>query len=71
MVAIIKKKKKREYKLSDLRQDDINLMLAALNTSADTIFCFGKAGIKLAALGLIDGENRVTMDGIQAIRSFQ
>lgn len=71
MVAVVRKKKKREYKLTDLRQDDINLMLAALNTPATHIFCFGKAGIKLAALGLIDDENRVTMDGIKAIRSFQ
>lgn len=71
MVAVVRKKKKTEYKLTDLRQDDINLMLAALNTPATHIFCFGKAGIKLAALGLIDDENRVTMDGIQAIRSFQ
>ena len=71
MPVVLKKKKKREYKLTDLRQDDINLMLAALNTPATHIFCFGKAGIKLAALGLIYDENRVTMDGIQAIRSFQ
>lgn len=71
MVAVLKKKAKREYKLTDLRQDDINLMIAALSTPEGHFFCFGKAGIKLAALGLIDGENKVTMDGIQAIRSFQ
>lgn len=71
MVAMLKRKKKPEYKLSDLRQSDIDLMLAALNTKSDVIFCFGKAGIKLAALKLIDDENRVTMDGIKAIRSFQ
>ena len=71
MVAMLKRKKKPEYKLSDLRQSDIDLMLACLNTKADVIFCFGRAGIKLAALGLIDDENKVTTDGIQAIRSFQ
>lgn len=71
MVAIIKKKKKHTFKMSDLRQDDINLMLASLSIPAGHFFCFGKAGIKLAALGLIDDENKVTTDGIQAIRSFQ
>lgn len=71
MPVVIKKKKKREYKLTDLRQDDINLMLASLSIPAGHFFCFGKAGIKLAALGLIDDENKVTTDGIAAIRSFQ
>lgn len=71
MVAVIRKKKKREYKLEDLRESDISLMMASLAIPAEHFFCFGKAGIKLAALGLIDDENRVTQDGIQAIRSFQ
>ena len=70
-MPVVKKQKKREYKLTDLRQDDINLMLSALSTPEGHFFCFGKAGIKLAALGLIDGENVVTQEGIQAIRSFQ
>ena len=71
MVAIIKKKKKPSFKLSDVKQGDIELMIASLSTPEGHFFCFGEAGIKLAALGLIDGENVVTQEGIDVIRSFQ
>ena len=70
-MPVVIKKKKPAYKLEDLRKSDVDLMLQSLSTPEGHFFCFGKAGIKLAALKLIDGENVVTQEGIAVIRNFQ
>lgn len=70
-MRIIKKKKETKFKITDVRQSDIDLMIASLSAPKDHIFCFGKAGIKLSALNLIDDDNKVTQDGIKMIRSFR
>lgn len=71
MANIIVKKKRREYKMEDLNKYDVELLLQTANAEPEALFCIGKAGPKLYALGLIDSENRITNDGILAIRSFQ
>jgi len=69
--TVLKKKKKKEYKLEDLRTSDIDLLIQSASAPPEAFFCFGMAWYKLYSLGLIDEDTKVTQDGVMAIRSFQ
>lgn len=71
MNKLLLKKKKRTYKLEDLRKSDIDLLIAAASVPPEAFFCFGKAWEKLYALRLIDEDTKITNEGVMAVRSFQ
>lgn len=70
-VKIPKTKRRSPPKISDLRDNDIELLAQAAMAPGNTLFCFGRCYGKLRALELIDDESNVTLTGKKYLRSIK
>lgn len=61
---------KKRFKVSDLRQSDLNLLATAYALPEDTFLCFGRSYSILKDLDLITEECKISWYGRKLIRSL-
>lgn len=53
----------KTYQLSDITNDEMNLLKTASSLQDEYFMCFGSCAFKLRSLGLINEENKITVYG--------
>ena len=65
-----KTKIRRRFKVTDMRQDDLDLLAQAYALPEESFLCFGKSYAVLKALDLITEECKISWYGKKLIRSL-